>query len=70
MTIRKRTDREERAVALAIRYGGVDGEHHKQWVIDQMLRILCAGNYRRVIREAKQGDDGPDAYSWDEGIAP
>lgn len=70
MARRKRTDREERAVALAVRYGGIDGQHHKQWVIDQMVRILCAGDYPRVIREAKAGPDGPDTYSWDEGIAP
>ena len=28
------------AVEIAIRYGGTDGEHHKAWVIDQIVRSL------------------------------
>ncbi len=27
-------------LALAGQYGGIDGEHHKAWVIDQMVRVL------------------------------
>jgi hypothetical protein len=32
------------ALAIAMRYGGIDGAHHKDWVIDQMVRALtgCA----------------------------
>lgn len=29
-----------RALDLARRYGGIDGDHHKTWVIDQMVRVL------------------------------
>jgi hypothetical protein len=29
-----------KALAIAIRYGSIDGAHHKQWVIDQMIRAL------------------------------
>lgn len=64
------SERIEKAIELAIRYGGIDGIHHKMWVIDQMLRILCGDKYDEVIREANDGEDGPDTYSWEVGIAP
>ena len=30
----------ERALEYAVKYGGIDGAHHKDWVIDQMVRAL------------------------------
>jgi hypothetical protein len=30
----------ERALEYAGRYGQTDGDHHKMWVIDQMVRAL------------------------------
>jgi len=76
------------------RYGGIDGSHHKQWLIDQIARILngapvhvvearweggeteyrisvgtCDG-YTTWIKEMKDGEDGPETYDWEEGIAP
>ncbi len=30
----------ESALEIAVKYGGIDGEHHKTWVIDQMVRAL------------------------------
>jgi len=57
------------AIALALQYGDIDGGHHKMWVIDQILRIL-ADDYEKLISDANAGEDGPDTYSWDEGIAP
>lgn len=30
----------EKALELAIQYGRIDGDHHKAWVIDQMVRAL------------------------------
>lgn len=59
-----------KAVALAIRYGGIDGAHHKAWVIDQMLRILLGGKYEQAIRESCAGEDGPNTYEHDVGIPP
>lgn len=58
------------AIDLIIRYGGIDGAHHKQWCLDQTLRILCGEDYERVITESKAGEDGPNTYDWDEGVAP
>jgi hypothetical protein len=51
-------------------YAQIDGEHHKMWVIDQMLRKLLGDRYDNFIATCKRGDDGPDTYEWDVGIAP
>lgn len=63
-------ERIEKAVELAVRYGGIDGEHHKAWVIDQMVRALTGDRYEQVVAEARDGEYGPESYSWDIGIAP
>lgn len=63
-------ERVDRAVDIGVRYGQIDGEHHKTWVIDQMLRALCGGAYDEVIRRSCEGEDGPQTYGWDTGIAP
>lgn len=88
------SERIEAAIALAVEYGGIDGSHHKAWVIDQMVRALCGchaktvggkrtngeewsftsyltnDQYEKLVAIAKHGEDGPDTYEWDEGIAP
>lgn len=58
------------ALDVAHRFGGIDGEHHKEWVIDQMVRALTGDSYLEWVRIQKAGDDGPDTYAWSEGIAP
>ena len=58
------------ALSLAARYGGIDGDHRKAWVIDQMVRKLAGANYESFVREACHGVDGPDTYTWDVGVAP
>lgn len=60
----------DEAVAIIFRYGGCDGEHHKDWVLDQALRILLGNSYESEVRAACAGDDGPDTYGWNEGIPP
>lgn len=46
--------------------GGIDGAHHKQWVLNQVLCILLsAKEYQAFV--ARRIADG---YDWDEGIAP
>jgi hypothetical protein len=57
------------ALDLIMQYGGIDGAHHKTWVLDQVVRVL-ADDYDQWVADAKAGDDGPDTYEWDEGIAP
>ena len=60
----------QQAIDLAVQHGSIDGDHHKAWVIDQMVRLLAGERYDEVIREAKAGEDGPETYDWNVGIAP
>ena len=63
-------DRIAKALELGVKYGGIDGAHHKDWVIDQMIRILAADGYDEIVADACAGEDGPHTYGWDCGIAP
>ena len=58
------------AIEVGVKYGGIDGAHHKDWVIDQMIRILAGDHYEQIVIEACSGEDGPSTYSWDCGVAP
>ena len=84
----------QRALDIAIRFGGIDGDHHKAWVIDQMVRALTgcpeheqhltdvngkqyvahtlgeSEEYKKLVREACNGEYGPDSYDWDIGVPP
>ena len=62
------TERIAEAMDLAWRYAQIDGDHHKMWVIDQMLRVLfeTEEDYKRWVAEYEA--DGE--YDWDVGIAP
>lgn len=64
------TERVRQALDLAVKHGGRMEAHHKAWCIDQMVRILAGDRYEQIVREAKAGEDGPETYAWDEGIAP
>lgn len=65
-------DRIAAALDIIDSYGGIDGEHHKTWVIDQVVRKLCGtqADYEAWIVAHCDGEDGPNTYAWDEGIAP
>lgn len=63
-------DKIEAALTLIKDYGGIDGAHHKDWVLDQVTRKLTGDKYEKFVAEAKDGEDGPNTYDWDEGIAP
>ena len=60
------------ALEIARKYGGFGGEQKKAWVIDQMIRALCGESpaYNKFVADACAGEDGPDTYEWDVGIAP
>jgi hypothetical protein len=75
-----------RALEYAETYGTTDGDHHKMWVIDQMVRALtgCPLVEKTATSEGvtytytAQGESGEyqrwveamAEYEWDEGIAP
>lgn len=87
-------ERIHKALAIAVAYGGIDGAHHKDWTIDQMVRALTgcpvleesakdcndipytyetqgeSEEYLKLVADACAGEDGPETYSWDIGIAP
>lgn len=60
------------AIFLAIKYGGCEGAHHKAWLIDRIVRVLAADSveYENIVSRARMGEDGPNTYDWDVGIAP
>ena len=41
------------------------GCNHKAWVIDQMVRVLAGDRYDDIVRDACDGEEGPDTYEWD-----
>ncbi|MEU1761183.1 hypothetical protein [Micromonospora sp. NPDC005652] len=63
-------ERIELAAKMLLDNGSFDGDHHKMWTIDQALRLLLGDRYEATIAEWCSGEDGPDTYRWDTGIAP
>lgn len=70
MTDKDAQDKIKKALDVAYRFGGTNEAHHKAWVIDQMVRALTGEGYEEWVRAANAGEDGPDTYEWDKGIAP
>ena len=58
------------ALNCILSYGQIDGGHHKAWVIDQVARALLGDEYDAWVAAMKYGEDGPETYEWNEGIAP
>lgn len=54
------------ALQVAFSHGGTDGGHHKQWVIDQMVRALCGDRYKKWVSMFEESAES----EWDKGIAP
>jgi hypothetical protein len=59
-------EREEQIMSIIEKYGQIDGDHHKAWVIDQIARIIKGDDYGTWVEEMKA--DGE--YNYNEGIAP
>lgn len=77
MTLYKNPDqiKIDEALDLITQYGGIDGSHHKQWVLDQVVRVLTGSDdaynawceaYRGEWNEVNEEYE----YEWDVGIAP
>lgn len=60
----------ELAMDMIIKHGGHEGEHHKEWCLDQVFRILSGKDYDHLVKEAREGEGGPYTYEWKVGIAP
>lgn len=77
-------ERIKNALEIAVSCSQIDGAHHKAWAIDQMVRALtgCSfdtewsycketnSEYAEFIKKYCEEDGDPEAYSWEEGIAP
>lgn len=63
-------DEKQKALDLIAEYGGIGGGHHKQWLLDQVVRVLAGDKYKDWVGEWQDGEDGPNTYEWDTGIAP
>lgn len=59
----------QKALFFIERWGGIDGGHHKQWLLDQLVRVLTK-DYEAWVARVESGENGPKTYLWDEGIAP
>ena len=59
-----------RALNVIHDYGGNDGAHHKDWVLDQVVRLLTGDGYEEWVKELKAGCEGPETYPYETGIAP
>jgi hypothetical protein len=51
-----------KALHYASEYGYIDGAHHKQWVIDQMVRALTGCPL--VTKTAAADEPGADPYEY------
>lgn len=70
MTQSEMKTRIDKSVELILRVGGCDGSHHKQWCLDQVLRILLENQYERRIGQHCLGPNETGGYFWNTGIAP
>lgn len=69
--IENQDERVINTLLVAENYAMEDGAHHKQWVIDQMLRILLGlAEYREWVDRYNAFSIANDYEVWDEGIAP
>lgn len=63
-------ERTASALQIARSYGQTDGDHHKTWVIDQMIRALLDQDYDAWVERYCHGEDGAATYRWETGVAP
>ncbi len=64
----------KKALYFVERFGGIDGDHHKQWLITQMTKALLGSKEAWEKWELEMRGDPEDEFNyygeWDEGIAP
>lgn len=60
----------EEVLNLIFEFGQIDGDHHKAWVIDQIVKILTKDKYDEWVRNYVYDEETGDTYSWYKGIAP
>ena len=66
----KEKEKNNNVLGLIFEYGQTDGEHHKAWVIDQIVRIITENNYDKWVQHYEYDEETDEDYFWDIGIAP
>ena len=66
----KEKEKNNNVLGLIFEYGQTDGEHHKAWVIDQIVRIITENNYDKWVQHYEYDEETDEDYFWDVGIAP
>ena len=66
----KEKEKNNNVLGLIFEYGQTDGEHHKAWVIDQIVRIMTENNYDKWVQHYEYDEETDEDYFWDIGIAP
>lgn len=69
-TIKTRDTMIEQILDLIFQYGQIGGEHHKMWIIDQIVRILTVDKYDDWVKNYSYDTKTGDTYTWNIGIAP
>ena len=60
-----------KALEIARDFGQIEGDHHRLWVIDQMVRALTGNNYDQWVSHVSANPFDPSMpYDWETGIAP
>lgn len=68
--IKEKDKQIEEVLNLIFEFGQIDGDHHKAWVIDQIVKILTKDKYDEWVRNYVYDEETGDTYSWYKGIAP
>lgn len=69
--IEEENNKINKALEIAFQYGQIDGDHHKIWVIDQMVRALTGDKYNEFVKEYETDEEtGEKEWVWKNGIAP
>lgn len=68
--IQKQEEKINKVLEIAFQYGQIDGDHHKTWVIDQIVRNLTGNDYKEWIKHYEYDEETGEEYTWNKGIAP
>ena len=62
----------KKALEIIAECGSIDGAHHKQWVLDQVVRQLTGDKYQDWCSQFDEVDENGEQiyFPWDQGIAP
>lgn len=62
----------DKIVETIERYGMIDGSHHKQWIMTEVLRIALGKGFKKWLKafNSYTDEDGEEYGDWDEGIPP